>query len=297
MVEFDPSLIISFETMDASPDILLSPSSLSPSSPASELSLIDTELHSSISSSTCPKSGAFAIDWEPLLLFEAEIINNNSKLLERDTDYINTSFLLARGDIGLGNRTTVTDTQSCDNFTKESETVRKNEKTTSKPISDITALKNLLDSYQNLLPFIESKPVSDFNLAIWGHIINDFPLLASKVPHVVTKLVHEGIPPALRGHIWKSFIFSEHPNDKTSSLSSLSRLYNALAAEWTPDLKLIAKDLYRSFPDVEIFKERDGPGQTSLGKVLRAYSAYDIQLGYCQGLAFLVGPLLMHMND
>lgn len=37
-------------------------------------------------------------------------------------------------------------------------------------------------------------------------------------------------------------------------------------------------------------------GQKALERVLRAYNLYDAELGYCQGLAFLVGPLLLNVS-
>jgi hypothetical protein len=42
-----------------------------------------------------------------------------------------------------------------------------------------------------------------------------------------------------------------------------------------------------------MFKTDGGEGQQAMGRLLKAYSIYDDHLGYCQGLAFLVGPLLM----
>ncbi|PBP24742.1 TBC domain-containing protein [Diplocarpon rosae] len=60
---------------------------------------------------------------------------------------------------------------------------------------------------------------------------------------------------------------------------------------------IIGKDLGRSFPGVEMFRDPDGDGQRMLGRVLKCFSLYDHKIGYCQGLGFLVGPLLMHMGD
>ncbi|CAO3596898.1 unnamed protein product [Absidia cylindrospora] len=46
-----------------------------------------------------------------------------------------------------------------------------------------------------------------------------------------------------------------------------------------------------------MFKQENGPGQMAMCRILVAYSLYDAQVGYCQGLAFLVGPLLMNMPE
>ncbi|KAJ3412074.1 hypothetical protein HDV05_001298 [Chytridiales sp. JEL 0842] len=42
-----------------------------------------------------------------------------------------------------------------------------------------------------------------------------------------------------------------------------------------------------------MFKDEEGEGQQSLYNLLKAYSVYDPACGYCQGLSFVVAPLLM----
>lgn len=59
--------------------------------------------------------------------------------------------------------------------------------------------------------------------------------------------------------------------------------------------KVIERDLARTFPENEYFKAADGPGQLSLFNVLKAYSLYDSEIGYCQGIAFVVGLLLLNV--
>jgi len=46
-----------------------------------------------------------------------------------------------------------------------------------------------------------------------------------------------------------------------------------------------------------MFREKDGEGQKMLGRVLKAFSLYDEKIGYCQGLGFVIGPLLMYMSE
>lgn len=60
--------------------------------------------------------------------------------------------------------------------------------------------------------------------------------------------------------------------------------------------RIIQRDLARTFPSVDMFKQEGGDGQQALERVLKAYSLYDSHVGYCQGLAFLVGPLLMNVS-
>ncbi len=82
-----------------------------------------------------------------------------------------------------------------------------------------------------------------------------------------------------------------------SSATNLESLYPGLLEEKSPYEKTIQRDLARTFPGLEMFREEGGEGQTKLERVLRAYSVYDAFVGYCQGLGFLVGPLLMNMTE
>ena len=73
--------------------------------------------------------------------------------------------------------------------------------------------------------------------------------------------------------------------------------FQKLCNETSPYEGIIGKDVGRSFPNVEMFREKGGEGQQMLGRVLKCFSLHDQQIGYCQGLGFVVGPLLMHMSD
>jgi hypothetical protein len=58
--------------------------------------------------------------------------------------------------------------------------------------------------------------------------------------------------------------------------------------------KAITRDLHRTFPYHPYFQSDQG--QEALFNVVKAYSLYDEQLGYCQGLAFVAGPLLLNVR-
>jgi len=91
----------------------------------------------------------------------------------------------------------------------------------------------------------------------------------------------------LRGVVWQSISGARDP--------ALEEQYDRLCSESSPVEPLFSKELARSFPGVDMFREPGGDGQRMLGQVLKCLSIYDREIGYCQGLAFLVGPLLMHM--
>lgn len=77
----------------------------------------------------------------------------------------------------------------------------------------------------------------------------------------------------------------------------LQEEFQRLCGETSPYEGLIGKDIGRSFPNVDMFRDPDGEGQQMLARVLKCFSLYDTKIGYCQGLGFVVGPLLMHMTD
>lgn len=90
----------------------------------------------------------------------------------------------------------------------------------------------------------------------------------------------------MRGTVWKAL--------SNSKSLHLEPLYQQLKNESSPYEKIIQRDVSRTFPNSEMFCKESG--QRALERVLRAYSLYDAELGYCQGLAFLVGPLLLNVG-
>ena len=58
--------------------------------------------------------------------------------------------------------------------------------------------------------------------------------------------------------------------------------YRILITKESPDEKVILRDIHRTFPAHEFFKEAGGVGQESLYRISKAYSVYDSEIGYCQ---------------
>ncbi|KAG0342544.1 hypothetical protein BG004_005658 [Podila humilis] len=123
----------------------------------------------------------------------------------------------------------------------------------------------------------------------WGMLVQDYNAVASKLPHLLSARVRQGLPSKLRGLIWQSM------SQATSTY--LETMYTQLVKEHSPYERIIQRDLARTFPQVDMFKEEGGQGQAMLFNILKAYSLYDPHVGYCQGLGFLVGPLLMNMDE
>lgn len=117
--------------------------------------------------------------------------------------------------------------------------------------------------------------------------------------HVLLEAVRGGVPRMRRGEIWqfliKQYIIKtpERPDEQYWKESS----YRSLVQEHTTHQHAILIDLGRTFPTHAHFIPRLGSGQLSLFNNLKAYSILDKEVGYCQGLSFVAGLLLMHMNE
>lgn len=135
----------------------------------------------------------------------------------------------------------------------------------------------------------EQDPTIDWDF--WGCLIDDFQKVAGKLPHLLSAKIRAGVPQPLRGLVWQTM--------SQSSATNLESLYEQLSAddaEKSRYERIINRDLARTFPNVDMFKLDGGSGQQAMGRVLKAYSMYDAHVGYCQGLAFVVGPLLMNVR-
>ena len=126
-------------------------------------------------------------------------------------------------------------------------------------------------------------------LEFWAALVQDYRQTVQRLPTLTSNKIRSGVPPPLRGVVWPS-IAGAHD-------SQLHADFLRLSTETSPYDGLIGKDVGRSFPNVDLFKEKDGEGQQMLRRVLKAFSLYDEKIGYCQGLGFVVGPLLMHMSE
>ncbi|KAE9575900.1 hypothetical protein CGMCC3_g8203 [Colletotrichum fructicola] len=130
-------------------------------------------------------------------------------------------------------------------------------------------------------------PMTD--LEFYAALVKDYQQTAARLPTLLSNKIRKGVPPPLRGVVWQSMSGARD--------TALEEQYERFSGETSPYEATIGKDLGRSFPGVDMFRDPEGDGQRMLGRVLKCFSLYDTKIGYCQGLAFLVGPLLMHMPD
>ena len=67
-------------------------------------------------------------------------------------------------------------------------------------------------------------------------------------------------------------------------------------AQDSPSEATIQRDINRTFPAHDYFRESGGVGQDALFKISKAYAVYDEEIGYCQGFSFLAAALVLHVR-
>ncbi|XP_042317960.1 ecotropic viral integration site 5 protein homolog isoform X2 [Sceloporus undulatus] len=124
---------------------------------------------------------------------------------------------------------------------------------------------------------------------LWGRIVNEWEDVRRKKEKQVKELVRKGIPHHFRAIVWQLLCSAQN--------MPIKEQYSELLKMTSPSEKLIRRDIARTYPEHEFFKEKDSLGQEVLFNVMKAYSLVDREVGYCQGSAFIVGLLLMQMPE
>lgn len=101
-------------------------------------------------------------------------------------------------------------------------------------------------------------------------------------PDAFRRRVSRGIPAAHRWTVWKAAVrLDEHVRPGLYHQLLLSQ------NEWTRAIEI---DISRTFPDVAAF---DKEQEQRLLRVLHAYASFNPDVGYCQGMNFVAGLLLL----
>ncbi|KAM9803294.1 TBC1 domain family member 4 isoform 1-T1 [Syngnathus typhle] len=108
----------------------------------------------------------------------------------------------------------------------------------------------------------------------------------------------QGVPKSRRGEVWLLLCHQHRLSRRhTQRQQAADTPYRDLLKQLTAQQHAILVDLGRTFPNVEYFSAQLGAGQLSLYNLLKAYSLLDTEVGYCQGVSFVAGVLLLHMSE
>ncbi|XP_062928758.1 USP6 N-terminal-like protein isoform X1 [Mobula hypostoma] len=110
----------------------------------------------------------------------------------------------------------------------------------------------------------------------------------------VVRRIYKGIPLQLRGEVWSLLLEIQKIKQEKKDLYDKLK-YRARAT--SPDIRQIDLDVNRTYRDHIMFRERYGVKQQALFHVLAAYSMYNTEVGYCQGMSQITALLLMYLNE
>nr|XP_036233746.1 TBC1 domain family member 4 isoform X5 [Bactrocera oleae] len=152
------------------------------------------------------------------------------------------------------------------------------------------------------LDYEEIVPCDKQLIERWEQIIerDSMKIANKKDPKVLAQAIKCGVPRSKRGDVW-TFLADQHsmntaPVD-TRKFPNFNTPYHTLLKNLTEHQHAIFIDLGRTFPNHKFYKDPLGVGQLSLFNLLKAYSILDPELGYCQGLGFICGILLLHCDE
>lgn len=163
----------------------------------------------------------------------------------------------------------------------------------------LQASKNDLLNKRLKLDYEEITPCLKEVTTVWEKMLSTPG--RSKIKFDMEKMhsaVGQGVPRHHRGEIWKFLAEQYHlKHQLPRKQQPKDTPYKELLKQLTSQQHAILIDLGRTFPTHPYFSAQLGAGQLSLYNILKAYSLLDQEVGYCQGLSFVAGILLLHMGE
>ncbi|KAM4051551.1 TBC1 domain family member 1 isoform 4-T4 [Anomaloglossus baeobatrachus] len=163
----------------------------------------------------------------------------------------------------------------------------------------LQASENDLQNKRLKLDYEEITPCLKDVTLVWEKMLNAPGRAKIKADmEKIHAAVGQGVPRHHRGEIWKFLSEQYQLRHQMPSRSPVKDVpYKELLKQLTTQQHAILIDLGRTFPTHPYFSAQLGAGQLSLYNILKAYSLLDPEVGYCQGLSFVAGVLLLHMSE
>lgn len=127
----------------------------------------------------------------------------------------------------------------------------------------------------------------------WIKMLNEWNQSGS-VPLKLEKRIRKGIPDSVRGEVWRRLL------GVPKVLKEQEGKYQEMldfGLEHSKDIRQIDLDVNRTYRNHIMFRDRYSTKQCMLFRVLVAYSIYNSEIGYCQGMSHVAALLLMYMNE
>jgi len=147
----------------------------------------------------------------------------------------------------------------------------------------------------------------------WNDVLLNYDYYEKNALETLKNLTLKGIPDCYREILWQKYTncnlykkdsyftkglsFSENfPTDHTDDDNNTNELYKC-NIPITSDYITIFKDIDRTFPNHTLYKDRYSTGQKSLYKILSAYSKFNTNVGYVQGMGFICAVFRTYLDE
>ena len=114
----------------------------------------------------------------------------------------------------------------------------------------------------------------------------------NKYSEKLVSRIYKGIPDKIRHRAWPKLLEVEA---QVKAQSGVYEKMKNFARKYSLELRQIDLDINRTFRDNMAYRTRYCPRQIQLYNVLAAYSVYNTEIGYCQGMSTLTAMLLMYI--
>ncbi|KAL3218652.1 hypothetical protein MRX96_031463 [Rhipicephalus microplus] len=105
---------------------------------------------------------------------------------------------------------------------------------------------------------------------LWGRMVNEWDTYIKKKNAYVKEHVRKGIPQHFRAIAWQLLC--------NAPTCAAREQYAEYLKASSPCEKVIRRDIARTYPEHEFFRDKDGPGQEGLFNVMKAYSLHDREM-------------------
>lgn len=127
------------------------------------------------------------------------------------------------------------------------------------------------------------------NIGNWKYMIKNWENLLSTQRKVIIRSLRLGIPDKYRGKVWALLTGAE------KAKSEASFQYKDMSKESSSSIRQIDVDIYRTYPSWSL----QTPDRLikALRRVLNAYAWTDSEIGYTQGMNFIVALFLLYQDE
>jgi len=126
----------------------------------------------------------------------------------------------------------------------------------------------------------------------WAMILSKKEFIQTEYSRLYASL-HQGVPKDLRKRIW---LYIANVDKVKEQNYKKGITYQDLIEQECAVTYRIEKDIPRTFPNHEFFMDHRKDRLQHLSNVLKAYAVFDPEVGYTQGMNFLVGTLIYYMH-